>query len=84
MRYLSRIIKSAQVSLVKEIDVDNPVVVKTDEIIAKLEQEAVIREAKEKKEVKSQDCINTFGIMKTDSSNQVLDFAHQSHLHQSS
>lgn len=55
MRCLSRIIKSAKVSLGKEMDIDNPVVVKTDDIIAKLEKEAVIRETKEKKEVKSQE-----------------------------
>lgn len=53
MRYLSRIIKSANVSLVRETEVDNSVVVKTEEIVAKKIQEAdQIREKEEVKEEK--------------------------------
>ena len=41
MRYLSRIIKSSKVSFVSNTGIDNPVVVKTDDIMAKKVQEAL-------------------------------------------
>jgi flagellar assembly protein FliH len=66
MRYLSRIIKSAKVSIVRDIDLDSPVVVKTEEIVARKIQEAeqinANSEKKEEKIVRTQEEIEAMYI----------------------
>ena len=60
MRYLSKVIKSANVSLGKNTNLDNPVIVKTSDIMEKLEKDIAekhkIEQKKEEKEtIKSQE-----------------------------
>jgi len=64
MRYLSRIIKSAKVSMCKDMDLDNPVLVKAEDIVAKKVQEIKenSQDIEETKVVRSQEEIEAIYI----------------------